>query len=64
MAQIITYPGTGTASLFWCVTDIIGKAAAVSPNASGETGTNVNSSGETVTNLAEINGGFLRDLCR
>jgi hypothetical protein len=37
MAQIITYPGTGTASLFWCVTDIIGKAAAVSPNANGET---------------------------
>jgi hypothetical protein len=56
MAQIITYPGTGTASLFWCVTDIIGKAAAVSPNASNETGTNVSSSGETVTNLAEING--------
>jgi hypothetical protein len=37
MAKIITYPGSGATSLFWCVTDIIGKAVAVSPNAASET---------------------------
>lgn len=33
MAKIMTYPGSDNTSMFWCVTDIIGKAAAVSPNA-------------------------------
>jgi GH24 family phage-related lysozyme (muramidase) len=36
MAKIMTYPGSGGTSIFWCVTDIIGKAAAVSPNKNSE----------------------------
>lgn len=36
MAKIMSYAGSGTTSMFWCVTDIIGKAAATSPNVDKE----------------------------
>jgi hypothetical protein len=62
MAKIMTYPGSDNTSMFWCVTDIIGKAAAVSPNAdffNDFFSEDEDGGGGTITNAATLTKGAL-----